>query len=130
MTESIKGVAPPWLVRVKFRFADAIDAPQAKPASVAPMLAMLRIIWPPDKALRLLVRVAEDGPPRNVQQNRKLDRDIWELKSDQTRLLYFTEGRRVIILTHGFLKKQQKLPRRELERARRLRDQYLSERQQ
>ncbi len=80
-----------------------------------------------DKALRLLV--AENGRPRNVHQNRKLDRDIWELKSDQTRLLYFTEGPRVIILTHGFLKKQQKLPRRELERARRLRDQYLLERQ-
>jgi phage-related protein len=80
------------------------------------------------KVLRLLVRVSFDGPPANVQRNRKLDADIWELKSGQTRLLYFIEGSRVIVLTHGFAKKQQKLPRRELDHARRLRAEYLESR--
>ncbi len=77
------------------------------------------------KLLRLLVRVSNDGPPANVQQNRKLDAHIWELKSGQTRLLYFVAGSRIIVLTHGFTKKQQKLPRRELERAQRLRTEYI-----
>ena len=81
-----------------------------------------------EKLLRLLARVSSDGPPANVQQNRKLDTHIWELKSGQTRLLYFAEGSRVIILTHGFTKKQQKLPRRELERAQRLRAEYIESR--
>ncbi len=78
-----------------------------------------------EKVLKLIARVASNGPPANVQQNRKLDADIWELKSGQTRLLYFVEGSRVIVLTHGFAKKQQKLPRRELAHARRLMVEYL-----
>lgn len=81
-----------------------------------------------EKLLRLLVRVSSDGPPANIQQNRKIDAHIWELKSGQTRLLYFVEGSRVIVLTHGFTKKQQKLPRRELERAHRLRAEYVESR--
>ena len=81
-----------------------------------------------EKLLRLLARVSSDGPPANVQQNRKLDAHIWELKSGQTRLLYFVDGSRIIVLTHGFTKKQQKLPRRELERAQRLRAEYFESR--
>lgn len=78
-----------------------------------------------EKVLKLIVRVASYGPPANIQQNRKLDADIWELKSGQTMLLYFIEGPWVIVLTHGFAKKQQKLPRRELDHARRLMVEYL-----
>lgn len=77
------------------------------------------------RVLALLHRVAEVGPPTNVRQNRKLEGHILELKSAQTRLLYFFDGPHRIVVTHAFTKKQQKLPRRELDRANRLRDEYL-----
>ena len=63
--------------------------------------------------------------PRTSSRTESWNRDIWELKSGQTRLLYFIEGSRVVVLTHGFAKKQQKLPRRELDHAWRLMVEYL-----
>ena len=64
---------------------------------------------------------------RNVQARsplvRHLDGDLWELREEsQTniyRIIYvFRSGRRIILL-HGFQKKSQKTPARELETARR-----------
>ena len=72
----------------------------------------------------LLRRMAQAGPPANLQENRKLDDDIWELKSLQQRLLYFTDGPRRIVITHGFTKKQQKTPPAEIARARRMLVEY------
>jgi phage-related protein len=69
------------------------------------------------KLFAFLRRVAAGGPPTNIQQNRRLDDAIWELKSGQSRLLEFRQGSHVIVITHGFRKQKQKLPRRELERA-------------
>lgn len=74
----------------------------------------------------LLRRVGSSGPPKNIQKNRKLDDDIWELKSFQQRLLYFRAGARRIVITNGFTKKQQKTPAQEIERAKRLLAEYRS----
>ncbi len=74
-----------------------------------------------------LDRVSRTGPPANIEKSRKIDRDLWELKSVQARLPYFMHGRCRLVITHGFTKKQPKLPRTELERARALRAEYLAE---
>lgn len=72
------------------------------------------------KVLALLQRAADYGPPNNVQKFKKLEGDIWEFKSFQVRILCALEGRNVIILTHGFIKKKDKTPPNEIERAKEL----------
>lgn len=80
------------------------------------------------RAESLFSLVAEEGPPASVEKNRKIAEHLWELKSYQARFPYFFDGPRRIVITHGFTKKQPKLPRNELERAQRLRAEYLEER--
>lgn len=63
---------------------------------------------------------------RNVQAReplvRHIEGKIWELREESNtniyRILYFFFRNRRIVLLHGFAKKTQKLPRRELETAR------------
>ena len=65
---------------------------------------------------------------------KKLSGDIWEFrtrfKSRQIRLLAFWDEfgskRTLVIATHGFIKKTQKTPIREIEKAIQLRREYLS----
>ena len=75
-----------------------------------------------------LSRVCETGPPRSIESFRKLDEHIWELKSSQVRLLCFFDGVKRMIITNGFLKQQPKLPRAQLQRANRLRAEFLETR--
>lgn len=49
-----------------------------------------------------------------------------QTKTDITRILYFFDINRQIVLTNGFVKKTQKTPTSELETAKRYRDDYLS----
>ena len=79
-------------------------------------------------ALRLLAdieRIAEMGPPRNTEKWRTFrgHDGLAEIKRDQARLLCFFDGRRLII-THGFTKKRGETPSVEIDRAKRLRDEY------
>lgn len=63
---------------------------------------------------------------------KKLQQDIWELRTNfgglQIRLLAFWEKsdnkNTMVIATHGFIKKVDKVPANEIERAVRLRDKY------
>ena len=63
---------------------------------------------------------------------KKLQNDIWELRTKfaglQIRLLAFWEKsdnkETLVIATHGFIKKVDKVPANEIERAERLRDKY------
>jgi len=50
----------------------------------------------------------------------------WQVERNEYRLLFFFSGRRIIVLTHGFPKKTKKVPSGEIERARRLRAEWLS----
>jgi len=72
------------------------------------------------KVIALLKRAADYGMPNNVEKFRKLDGDIWEFKSFQVRILCALEGREVVILTHGFIKKKDKTPAGEIRRAKEL----------
>ena len=65
---------------------------------------------------------------------KKLQKDIWELRSKfrglQIRLLAFWDKSNnketLVIATHGFIKKVDKVPANEIERAERLRDKYFN----
>jgi len=63
---------------------------------------------------------------------KKVNKDIWEFRtkfrSKQIRLLAFwdKESKSLVICTHGFIKKTQKLPKKELNRAVKLRQDYLN----
>ena len=62
---------------------------------------------------------------------RHVEDGIYELRtvqgSDITRILYFFVVGKRIILTHGFVKKTQKTPRREIERALSMRREWVRE---
>jgi len=66
---------------------------------------------------------------------KKVDKDIWEFrtsfKSKQIRLMAFWDKRTksLIICTHGFIKKSQKLPSKELNKAKKLRAKYLDQKE-
>ena len=63
---------------------------------------------------------------------KKIDKEIWEFrtkyKSKQIRLLAFwdKQTKSLIVCTHGFIKKSQKLPTKELNKAKRIRTKYLN----
>jgi len=58
--------------------------------------------------------------------------DIWECRiqfgSNDYRILCFHAGGSVLVLTHGFMKKTQKTPKNEIERAETYRREYLKRR--
>ena len=71
------------------------------------------------KFAALFVRLGDHGKIWNEQKFKHLEESnqIFEFKADSGRILcFFFYGRRVI-LTHGFLKKGRKTPKREIERA-------------
>ena len=70
----------------------------------------------------------EYGPRRGMPFSRHLSDGIFELRTVQgnniTRVLYFFIVGQQVILTHGFVKKTQKTPAREIEKAKRIRDEW------
>lgn len=78
------------------------------------------------RMLRLLERVAAQGPPRNTEISHQLGSGLWELIQGRLRVLWFYDEGKLIICSHGFVKKQQKTPLRELERAQEHQRQYFA----
>ena len=64
------------------------------------------------KILALLKRIAEEGPINNEEKFKKLEGDVWEFKSYQIRVLCGFSPGKVVLLTHGFIKKKQKTPKK------------------
>ena len=56
----------------------------------------------------------------------KVDEDIWELRPGNNRVLYFYFRDNKFVLLHQFRKKTQKTPRREIEKAKAERDDWVS----
>lgn len=70
-----------------------------------------------DKLLFLVRLLADKGKIFNKEKFMHEGDQIYALKSDQARFLcFFFEGSKIII-TNGFIKKQNKIPLRELEKA-------------
>lgn len=82
------------------------------------------------KMLMSIRIVRENGYQARMPYSEELQDGIFELRakvgSDISRVLYFFMVGRKIILTNGFIKKTQKTPKSEIEKAKRYRDDYLS----
>ena len=81
------------------------------------------------KMLRAIDRLMDYGPLLRRPYSAPLGDGIFELRaqfgSDISRVLYFFIVNGCAVLTHGFIKKTQKTPPEEIERARRYRAEYL-----
>ena len=69
---------------------------------------------------------------RNIELFKKLEgTEIWEFRTEYERKAYRLlsfwdkEERSLVVATHGFIKKKQKTPKKEIEKAESLRQQYL-----
>lgn len=77
------------------------------------------------RMLKLLERISHQGPPRNTEISRSLTPAIWELRQGRLRVLWFYDLDRLIVVSHGFVKKSQKTPAKQIRQAERSRQQYL-----
>ena len=75
--------------------------------------------------LALIKRAGDVGPPKNIQKFRLLRNGIYELKSKQVRIPCFFDKGRIILCTHGFIKKGNKTPKREIDKAEKLMKEYM-----
>lgn len=77
--------------------------------------------------IRCIEEAAKDGP-HALQDSRShlinKDNKLYELISGRVRVVFFTDSNRVVICTHGFIKKSQKSPKLEVEKAIRIRNKY------
>ena len=71
-----------------------------------------------------MCKIAESMLNENIKKH--LDDDIWELRPGNNRVLYFYFKNDTFVLLHQFRKKTQKTPKREIERAKAERDDYLA----
>lgn len=80
------------------------------------------------KVFGRLELLEEKGPRLGMPFSRHLDDGIFELRTIQggniTRILYFFVVGERVVLTHGFVKKTQKMPSGEIARAKRIRDDW------
>lgn len=60
-----------------------------------------------------------------VNMTKHIDENLWELRPGRRRVLYFYHKGNTYVLLHSFIKKTQKTPRREIEKAKRERNDYL-----
>ena len=82
------------------------------------------------KQLSLYIQLLQDNGtllPDNIAKH--LEENIWELRPGNNRVLYFFYDNGTFVLLHHFRKKSQKAPRREIERAKVERDDYLSKKE-
>jgi phage-related protein len=89
-----------------------------------PVLAFLGVLAEQNereysKIWALLERTINHGVPRNTEKCRVLkDTELFEFKTGGgVRIIAFWDAKRMIICTHGFMKKSQKTPKPEIEKA-------------
>lgn len=80
------------------------------------------------RLLALFERVAAEGPPRNTEVSHLVAEGIWEFVQGRLRVLWFYDEGRLVIVTHGFVKRSRKAPSAEIERAIVQRNAYLLDR--
>lgn len=82
------------------------------------------------KMLRTISMLQENGTDLRMPYSEHLEDGIFELRakvgSNISRVVYFFFDGGKAVLTHGFIKKTQKTPASELDRAKRYRKEYLS----
>jgi len=66
----------------------------------------------------LFQRIADNGPPHNEEKFRKLEDNVFEIKTRRgIRVLCFFDGEKSLLLTHGFPKPQKKVLMVEISKA-------------
>lgn len=76
-----------------------------------------------ERLIFLISRTADHGPPQNDHQCKSLEDGLFEFKAPRgARVVWFYEPGKLIICTHGFVKKADKTPKTELDRAKKIRD--------
>lgn len=87
----------------------------------------LKIFW-----VLKLIKETQNFAVISTEYFKKLTPDIWEIRAkvgrNTFRLLCFCENSNLIILTNGFRKKTQKIPRREIELAKKRKNKHLQRR--
>ncbi len=80
-----------------------------------------------NKQISLYIQLLQDHGTR-LQENitKHLEEDIWELRPGSNRVFYFYYKDDTFVLLHQFRKRTQKTPRRELDKAKAERDDYLA----
>ena len=68
----------------------------------------------------------QNGTHMNENITKHLEDGIWELRPGNNRVYYFFFKNDTFVLLHQFRKKSQKTPKREIEKAKRERNDYLS----
>lgn len=77
------------------------------------------------KIVALLKFAAENGPQINEEKFKKLnDDELFEFKDHQRRIFCTYDKGRLIVLTHGFIKKSNKTPKGDIKRAKELLNLY------
>ncbi len=76
--------------------------------------------------LELLDRVSLQGPPHNTDISHQIDGEIWEFIKGRLRVFWFYDEGRVVVCTHGLVKKGQKTPKADIAQANSRRKEYLA----
>ena len=100
-------------------------------------LEALRLKAPTNKDARIQHKQAslyiellqQNGTHMNAEITKHLDDGIWELRSGNNRVFYFFYQNDTYLLLHQFRKKSQKTPKREIEKAKAERNDYLRRKQ-
>ena len=72
----------------------------------------------------------QNGTRLNDNITKHLENGIWELRPGNNRVFYFFYENNTFVLLHQFRKKSQKTPKREIEKAKRERDDYISRKEE
>jgi len=75
----------------------------------------------------LLERTAKEGPSRRTEISHQIEDDIYEFIQGRLRILWFYDEGRIVVCSHGFVKKTKKTPRRELQRAKETHRRYFED---
>jgi len=76
------------------------------------------------KLIPLLQYTANSGPATNEQKFKSIGDGIFEFKGFQSRLFCFFDQGKIIILTHGCIKKRDRLDPADIKKARSRKDDY------
>ncbi len=78
------------------------------------------------QAVQYIQFLEDYGTQLGENVTKHLEEDIWELRPGNNRILFFFFKDNTFVLLHHFRKKTQKTPRREIERAKAERDDWIS----
>jgi phage-related protein len=77
-----------------------------------------------DRMLRRLEAIAEHGPEYLPDISHQIEPEIWQTEQGRIRVLWFYDRGRMIVVSHGFVKRTQKTPAREKQTALRMLAEY------